>query len=97
MPRISGWENGLNSQRVFSDSCAMGLTLAAEYRTTTKKWDEAMTTKYIPASLVTASRILGIPTPGCDDLTSCVCTVTSTKTAMSKGTGGRFNSRNGGD
>lgn len=66
-------------------------TLAKAYITTTTKWDEDMTAKYIPASLLTVSRMLG--TPGCVNLMSRVCTMTSTKTAISKGMW--FNSKTG--
>jgi hypothetical protein len=53
-----------------------------------------MIAKYILASLLTVSRTFGTFTPWCVDLMSCVCTTTIAKTAMSKGTGRRFNRRN---
>ena len=51
-----------------------------------------MNAKYISASLVTVTRIFGLPIPLCVDLISCACTTTSTKTATSEGTVGRVNS-----
>ena len=59
-------------------------------------WDEDMTAKYTLESLPTVLRILGTSIPGCIDLTSRICTMTNAKTVMSEGTGGWFNSRNGG-
>lgn len=50
-----------------------------------------MTAKYITASLLTVSRMLG--TPGCTDFMSGVCTITSTKTTISKGRDEWFNSK----
>ena len=47
-----------------------------------------MTTKYIPVSRLTLSRMLGTFTPGYIDLMSRNCTMTSTKVVMSEGTDG---------
>jgi hypothetical protein len=55
-----------------------------------------MIAKYISASLLTVSRILGAFIPRYVDLMTCVCTMTITKTARSKGRDRWFNWRNWG-
>lgn len=55
-----------------------------------------MTAKYISASLLTVLRIAGKFIPGYINLVSRTCTMTNTKTAMSKKTDRRFNLGNGG-
>ena len=55
-----------------------------------------MTAKYTLESLLTVLRILDTSIPGCIDLMNRTCTMTNAKTVMSKVTGGRFDSRNGG-
>lgn len=51
-----------------------------------------MIAKYIFASLLIALRRHGIFIPECVDFMSRTCAITDTKTAMSKGTDGWFNS-----
>ena len=53
-----------------------------------------MIVKYIPASLLTALRMLGTFIPRCVSFIYCICAMMRTKTAMSRGTGGWFNSKN---
>jgi len=55
-----------------------------------------MTAKYIPASLLTALRMLGTFTPWCSDLISRLCATMSAKTTMSEETDGPSISGNGG-
>ena len=81
-------------QALGSSTCANNPTLDAKYITITKKWDEAMTAKDIPVSLLTTLRMFGIFTPRCDDLMSNTFTMTSTKATMSEGTDLWFSSRN---
>ena len=47
-----------------------------------------MIVKYIPASLLTALRIVGTFTPRCSDLMSRVCMTTNAKAMVSEETGG---------
>ena len=56
----------------------------------------AMIAKYTPASLLTALRMLGTCIPRCVAFIYCICAMMRTKTAMSKGKGGWFNSKNRG-
>ena len=55
-----------------------------------------MTAKYITASVLSVRKIFGpLRIPRWNGLKICVCTTTSTKTTMSKGTGRELGSRNG--
>ena len=65
----------------------MNPTLAPAYIATIRKCVVVIATKYISASLLTVSRMLGTFTPRYVDLMRRICTTTKTKTAMSMRTG----------
>ena len=94
MPRNIGWESGPVGQHASnSNADEKNPTLVVEFIIITKRCDEAMTAKYIPASLVTVLRTLETFTPRFIDLMICACTMTSTKTPTSTRANRRLNSR----
>ena len=58
--------------------------------TTIRKWEVVITPKYIPASLLTVSRMFGTFVSRYIALESQACVMTSKKTAMSEGSRGQF-------